>query len=331
MSSRVARAAVALGALLASVATSCDPNVVIGHAPGDAGTAPLPPVTWPSGAHAGNPLSTYVDWGAWRGRPLDVAHVYTDRTRWSGVVQPAWPLDDFASFDGLLVISQPLFPEGIGGSLDACVAGDYDAQWARLGAFLIERGRADAVLRLGWGFNDPDKEWRVGEDPAPWIACFRRVVSAIRGAHPGARIDWTVNSHPSAQPDGGDPFAAYPGDAYVDVVGMDVYDHRPPARDDAEWVARCDEPFGLCRLFEFARARGKQAAVGEWGVASCGDAPGGDNPFFVQKMFEAFADNDDVLAYEAYFEDADAGVCSALRTGQNPRAAERYRLLYGPR
>jgi hypothetical protein len=323
----------ARGALAAALAllllTGCDPNVVVGIAAGDA--APLPEVTWPSGAHPGNPLQVYLDWGTWRGHPLDVAHVYTDRTSWQGLSAPGWPIDDFAPFDGLLVMSQPLFPEGVAGSLAACAAGDYDDAWAEFGRFVVDHDRADIVVRLGWGFNDPQKEWRAGADPAQWIACFRRVVTAIRAANPRVRIDWTVNSYDSPIPASGDPYDAYPGDAYVDIIGMDVYDHRPPARDEAEWDARCEQPFGVCRLFEFARSRDKQAAVGEWGVASCGDEPGGDNPFFVQKMFETFAENDDLLAYEAYFEDVDAGVCSSLRRDQNPRASERYRLLYGPR
>jgi hypothetical protein len=318
------------GGALAMVltATACDPNVVVGYAPGDAAVRVNPPVTWPSGAHPGNPLQTYLDWGTWRGHPVDVAHVYTDRTSWQGVVQPGWPVHDFAAFDGLLVMSQPLYPEGGLGNNADCAAGAYDARWETLGAFLVDNDRADAVLRIGWGFNDPVKEWRVDADPADWIACFRRVVTAIRSTAPRIRIDWTLNSYASPLPEGGDPYDAYPGDAYVDIIGTDVYDLDPPARDVAEWEARCDQMYGLCRLFEFARARGKQVAIGEWGVASCGAEPGGDNPFFVQKMFETFADNDDVLAYEAYFDDPGAGVCSALRGDQNPQAAARYRELY---
>ena len=54
---------------------------------------------------------------------------------------------------------------------------------------------------------------------------------------------------------------------------------------EAEIAAVCD----------VAHAHGKRLAVGEWGVASCGANPGGDNPFFIERMFRMFADNDDVL------------------------------------
>jgi hypothetical protein len=324
-----AGAAAALAALL--LTTGCDPNVVVGYAPDDAAGAPFPPVTWLSGAHPGNELQVYLDWGSWRGHPVDVVHVYSDRTSWAGLVQPGWPIDDFRAFDGLLVMSQPLFPEGMVGNIAECAAGAYDAEWERLGTFLVEHDRADMVLRLGWGFNDPVKEWRTGPDPTQWIACFRRIVDAIRSTAPRIQIDWTVNSYESPIPDSGDPFDAYPGDDYVDIIGMDVYDHRPPVYDEAEWDARCQQPYGLCRMFDFARAHGKRAAVGEWGVASCGDDPGGDNPFFIEKMFLTFAANDDLLAYESYFNDGGAEVCSAINGDQNPEASARYRELYGPR
>jgi hypothetical protein len=313
------------------IAVACDRTVVVGYAP-DAGTAAYPQVTWRSGAHPGNPLSDYLEWGSWRGRPIDVAHVYTDRTSWQGLTQPGWPVHDFAAFTGTLVISQPLYPEGGQGNSAECAAGAYDARWRELGTFLVDNDRADAILRLGWGFNDPEKEWRVGADPGEFIACFRRIVTAIRSTDPDVRIDWTLNSYASPLPASGDPYDAYPGDAYVDIIGTDVYDLDPPARDEAEWDARCSEIYGLCRLMAFARARGKRAAVGEWGVSSCGADPGGDNPFFVRKMFETFAANDDVLAYEAYFDDRDAGVCSTLaEDGPNPMASRLYRTLYGPR
>jgi hypothetical protein len=327
-----ARPAAAATLVLVLTATACDPNVVVGYAPGDAGARVNPEVTWPSGAHPGNPLQAYLDWGTWRGRPVDVAQVYTDRNSWPGLVEPGWPIGDFAAFEGTLVMSQPLYPEGGQGNNADCAAGAYDAEWRKFGTFLVDNDRADTIVRLGWGFNDPAKEWRVDADPSDWIACFRRVATAIRASDPDVRIDWTLNSYASPLPDGGDPYDAYPGDAYVDIVGTDVYDLDPPARDQAAWDARCDEVYGICRVFEFARAHGKQAAVGEWGVASCGANPGGDNALFVQRMFETFAANDDVLAYEAYFEDPGAGVCSTLADGgPNPMASARYRELYRAR
>jgi len=59
---------------------------------------------------------------------------------------------------------------------------------------------------------------------------------------------------------------------------------------------------------------------------------GGDNPFFVRKVVETFADNADVMAYEAYFEDGGGEICSDIFGGEaNADSAARYRELYLPR
>ena len=320
--------------LLLTLASGCDPDVLVGYAEdGGAGAeAPLPEVTWPTSMHPSNAYQGFLDHAAWRDRPLDLLHAYVDRRTFQGLVEPGWPLDELAPFVGHVVLSEPLYPEGGLGNNADCAAGMYDAEWRKLGPFLESHGRGDAVIRLGWGFNDPVKLWRSDADPTQWIECFRHVVTAIRSAGPNVRIDWTLNAYASTVPASGDPFDAYPGDAYVDIVGTDIYDLDPPSFDEAQWSERCEQPYGLCSTLRFARAHGKQAGVGEWGVASCGADPGGDNPFFVTQMFRTFAANDDILAYESYFDDAGEGVCSSLTSGDlNPKAAARYKQLYGPR
>jgi len=340
-------------------AASCAPDVVIGyaalHADGglDAGgdadvdaDLPLPDVTWMSGGHPGNDLAVYLEFGDWRGRPLALAHVFPDRASWDGVVTPAWPVDMFEPFDGLLVLSLPPYPAALGTNLD-CAMGDYNDEWAQLGTFLNERGRPDTILRLGWGPNDLAHEWHVASnaDGTPnqtdlqnWLDCFRNVVTAVRSTAPQVRIDWTFNSIGPSRIATFDPYVTYPGDEYVDFVGIEVFDMYPPTRTDADWDAACNAPTGLCTLFDFARAHRKQVGIAEWAVIGCdfGDGPndnvGGDNPFFVEKVFETFAANADALAYEAYFEDGGDEVCSAIdEDGSNSNSAAKYKELFGGR
>ena len=85
-------------------------------------------------------------------------------------------------------------------------------------------------------------------------------------------------------------------------------------------------------MIDFARSHGKKLGIAEWGVVSCGGDPGGDNPFFVEKMLETFAANADVMAYEAYFEDDGTDVCSAIGNGSpNPNASAKYMQIYSRR
>lgn len=346
-----------LAALLALLAcTACDPEVVVGYsglsddggidASDGAPDAALPDVTWLSGAHPGNDLSTYLDFGEWRGRPLAIAHVFVDRLAWDGVVSPGWPVDMFEPFDGLLVISVPPYAEGLGTNLD-CAMGAYDDEWASLGTFLNERGRPDTILRLGWGPNDLQHEWHVASnadgtanatDLQDWLACFRRVVDAVRSTDPEVQIDWTFNPIGGARFATFDPYLTYPGDDYVDYVGIELFDMYPPIRTQADWDATCNSLTGLCTLFDFARAHGKRVGIAEWGVVSCdqgvrpSDQIGGDNPFFVERVFKTFAANADALAYEAYFEDGGDEVCSGLKdSAEHAASAARYRELFGGR
>ena len=127
----------------------------------------------------------------------------------------------------------------------------------------------------------------------------------------------------------GDPYSGYPGDDYVDFLGLEAFDMYPPTHDEASWNDKCNGPSGLCTLAKFARDHGKKLGIDEWGIVACGDDPGGDNPFFIQKMVETFAANSDVMGYDAYYEDGDAELCTGLKDNdKNAEAAAQYQELY---
>ena len=132
---------------------------------------------------------------------------------------------------------------------------------------------------------------------------------------------------------GGRSTNCYPGDAYVDIIGIDNYDHFPWASSKAVFDRTAVRPEGLTWLYEFARAHCKPFSVGEWGVVPTGDA-GRENPEFVRWMHEWFAAHAPHLAYEAYFSDCGAGgvQSSLFRTDSgctpNPRSAAAYRELW---
>ncbi len=286
---------------------------------------------WLSGVHMANELPPYLAFGAWRGRPIDVAMVFTIRDQgWGPISEPSWPLDDFAPFPGKLVISQPPFPEGQGGNAE-CARGAYDGHWRQFGAFLVRKNRADSIVRIGWEFNGTYMYWHADANAKNFTECFRRIATAIRSTDPMVKIDWTFNAHNSPVPSSGNPWDAYPGDEYVDVVGIDAYDHYPPSRDEATWKRQCESANGLCHLIRYAREHSRKVGVGEWGVTSCSGDGGGDNSFYVRKMYDTFVANADVMGYESYFHDsAPDNVCSAIMNGgQNARSAAEYRRLFG--
>jgi hypothetical protein len=127
---------------------ACDREVLVGYLPEDAGAEPRPEINWPTGVHTGTELDRYAAFEAFRGRPIDLAMLFVDRTvGWPGLVTPGWPVDMLDDLDARLMLAEPLYPEGAGNNQD-CAAGAYDAEWAKLGPFLAERGRGDSEFTM---------------------------------------------------------------------------------------------------------------------------------------------------------------------------------------
>jgi hypothetical protein len=297
--------------------------------------------TWPganglSGVN-GDPALDTADVQAFctaRGRPCHIAQTYTDRTSYVSMTSgTAWTFDYFADFPGTLVVSQGLVPEGGSADMTGCAAGDYDSMWRAFGTLMVKTGRADTVVRLGWEFNEPTMPWR-GTDADVYISCFQHAAKNIRSTNPLVLIDWTINAHHTPRNlCGGLSTNCYPGDEYVDIIGIDNYDHYPWSPTSGAFDATAAKPEGLSWLYAFARKHGKPFSVGEWGVVPTADA-GKENPGFIQWMHAWFAAHAPNLAYEAYFTNCDPnGVQSSLfRTDTacraNPKSAAAYKSLY---
>jgi len=268
-------------------------------------------------------------WEQFRGSKVTVVNGYTDRSSWSTIIDP-WIGGEYAGWDGQLVISQPFFPDG-GGDFGSCANGAYSSQWAQFGSYLNNIGRPKTIVRLAWEFNGDWFPWSVGKtDVDTWKRCFQQVVGAIRSTDPQVRIDWNLNAHSGR-------YDAYPGDSYVDIIGIDNYDMWPASVNESSWNSSCNASSGLCDVIRFARQHGKQFSVSEWGLVSGSDTEagaagqaGGDNPFFIKKMYDTFKANADVLAYETYFNNSDAGNVhsSLLNPNENPNASAAYASLW---
>ncbi|MCK9897132.1 glycoside hydrolase family 26 protein [Frankia sp. AgB32] len=310
---------------------------------------PLPPPTpgnnrsglpWLSGVN-GDPLlnpASVDQFCATRGSLCDLAHVYVARDSWGSIVQPSFAEQNFAGWPGRLLISVPLFPENSGSSLAACAAGDYDAYWRTFGTTLNSTGRQNSIIRLGWQANGNWFQWSA-YNAANYVDCWRRAATAIRAtANPDPVLDWTINAHYSQLPPSHNPTDLYPGDAYVDSIGIDAYDHYPPSPDLPSFNSQANAVGGITWLYNFARAHGKQFGIGEWGVAPGSDGNGGgDSADYIQWMHDWMAARaGQGFLYEAYFNNCDPGNVGSnlfrpFSTGcvyRNPNAAGRYTTLW---
>ncbi len=291
-------------------------------------------LAWASGVYARGQGPVGVSaFAAWRGRPADVVVDWPARENWNDIVNPDWLYKTWQNTQETKVFGVAPVPEGdASATMAGCAAGSYNDKWQQFGQNIKASGLDDeAVIRLGWEFNGDWYKWQAS-DPAQFAECWRQIVGTVEQVAPALRWDWNVNRGRGQSVV--DARLAYPGDAYVDIVGVDSYDMWPGAKDEASWQEQYAGEYGLKFWADFAAQHGKPLSVAEWGnypgPASAGQN-GGDNPFYIAKMMEFFRSQGKNLAYEAYFnENAEYFAGAIFAPAQVPAAAAQYRASLAP-
>jgi hypothetical protein len=206
------------------------------------------------------------------GRPLGWVVTMLDSRSPSAMRSSAW--GQFASNDAYLpkaasrldvVVTVPL-AFGSGGQTETAIranlrdtaAGRWDNDFRAIADYVKAAGYGDAVIRLGHEADDAWPPYSSRNNTAAYIAAFRHVHDVLSAKSPGFRFDWA--STRAGFSTWGLP--AYPGDAYVDVIGLDTY-WRDASIPDRDWTMRY-EPV-LREHLEFARSRNKPVSFPEWG------------------------------------------------------------------
>ena len=286
---------------------------------------------WASGAYIpGSSPSKVAAFGAWRGAGMDVATDWENRNNWNDIVNPTWLYQAWKGTPYTKVFGVAPIPEGdASATMAGCAAGDYNDKWTQFGQNIKAAGLDDqTVIRLGWEFNGNWYKWQA-TDPAQFAECWRQIVGTVKQVAPKLTWDWNVNRGPGDSVV--DARQAYPGDAYVDLIGVDSYDMWPGATDEASWQVQYSGPYGLKFWSDFAAAHHKKFSVPEWGVypgtASQGHN-GGDNPFYIAKMEAFFKSEGSLLAFESYFDDSASYYGGSIfGPTENPNAAAKYQAL----
>ena len=259
---------------------------------------------------------------------------------WSNWVSP-WVIHPNAPYASWLdqapttrtiVLTQNLIPD----SEDAnpnwraqCAAGVFDHYARAFATLMVETGFGYSVIRLGAEMNGTWENDSIGSTVTQWhqwARCFAQMVTAMRavqGSH--LLFDWNVNAGyrdiPLAD--------YYPGDAYVDIVGIDLYDVSPqgalpPVGSPARWPALASEPLGLDTVEAFALAHHKPLSIPEWGTV--GTTATGDDPGYVTGMARFVATHD--VAFQSWFDAGHDGVLP-LSAAKAPRSLRAYVAAFG--
>jgi O-antigen/teichoic acid export membrane protein/glycosyltransferase involved in cell wall biosynthesis len=268
-----------------------------------------------------NCLETFSDadptWAAWS-KPWLTNPVY-------GYV--SWLAADRSGRE--LILTQNLIPDSLAGDPDwaaKCAAGAYDPYATQLARNLVKAGFGSSVIRLGPEMNGTWNAGSLGSTPAAWkdwAQCFAHEVRAMR-AVPGSHLlfDWNVNANYRSIP----LADFYPGNAYVDVIGIDFYDTSgeplPPVGNPGRWEALSGQPDSLMAVAAFAAAHHKPLSFPEWATVTSQ----GDDAAYVTSM-GAFIDRHDV-AFQSWFDAGDNGILQ-LSPGQAPRSLHAYIKAFG--
>jgi hypothetical protein len=278
-------------------------------------------------AGGGNP-SRAAAFGSWLGKPPTLVLDYLERESWADIAQTTWALDAWESEPYQLVLSVPMFP-GDGSSLANGASGNYDHHFVELGKNLVARGLENSTIRLGWEFNLPHFPWYAGADTALFVVYWRSIVDAMRSVDGAAfTFDWSANL-------GSGAFAledAYPGDAFVDTIGLDVYNHDWDTgweNSRTRWQNLLTKNYGLEWHRQFAEGRGKRTSFPEWGMIVRSDGHGGgDDAYFIEQM-HAWINGGDT-AFQVYFDLDTHESQNSMTMGWFPAGAARFRELFGP-
>lgn len=285
---------------------------------------PLDGLIVESGVFAMHKASEVIKWEDERGAEVAVIAVMPSRTSWEEM-QNTWFMDDQripTGFKGTLNVAVPLWPEN--GSLEAAVNGSYNIEWEKFGRSLASK-YPDAYIRLSAEMNINDHYHKATpENAEDWKAAFRLAVTNLRKASSSFRFIFNPNEGPG-QTGTQDATLFYPGDEYIDLIGIDVYDWWPGYTTEANIAFHRDQPYGWNWWLNYAKQRNKKFCVPEWGIATANPNSGGDNAMYINFVYSWLKENKEWIEMECYFHESDDYIRSDLFTGYNPKATAAYK------
>lgn len=267
-----------------------------------------------------NDVATRLDaFSAWLGRKPDRILAFleakNDITKPGDFIAAGYFAPRYAKAGLPVIWSMPLcrndktLPDPLGEVITGKRDADFGKAAAVLGAFRPQDERVP--VRLGWECNGDWFRW--SEDAEKYKTAFQRVVGLLRAASPRFQLVWNVNA-------GSPSFASYyPGDAFVDVVSIDAYDHRSDLSAAASFDEVRTAKTGLGVLMASAQAVAKPWAIDEWGARENRHA-------FVEGMADYVRDQ--APLWHGYW-DSMAGFPGAISTRDSGSTGYAFRARFG--
>ncbi len=221
-----------------------------------------------------------------------------------------------------------------------------DQRYKAFGQCLLDHGQPNAIIRMATEFNlNGLFPWTINLYDTTQVASFvsaERTFSNDIRSLPGQhfKLDWNFAIDPA---NSGQNIVtnAYPGDAYVDYVGIDCYDQVLPwgtnwTTPQDQWDRRYNGyngGHGIKYYLDFARQHGKQVSFPEWALGWYYNNNGAtqaplEDPYYINQMFAVMNDPTNNVAYESYWEDQN-GLFTADSSHKSPQSIAAFLADFG--
>lgn len=291
-----------------------DLSAVTRSATPTSGTVDPPPVStgnWLSGSS----MDDRDTIGAWRGRAVEITAMWADSDASNQINM--WPIQpgvgDLTGWTGAMDIAIGAIFSGE--SWASAATGAYDSRWTQcLTNMSSWRAGRTTFIRFAHELNGTWYPWSVnGGNVAAFKTAWARFYALKQSIIPAAKLVFNVNYEST----GGYAWPnMWPGDQYVDVLGVDYYNRAAVVvTSSADWTAKLNvstsvggtsEPRGLGAYRQWAQDHGKPLGLGEWAPDSAG---GGDNAAFVTGLLTYCQSNagpgSGQIVYEILFNQSD--------------------------
>jgi hypothetical protein len=237
---------------------------------------------------------------------------------------------DWSGSGYTMSLGVPIIPTSGGsavGTLADGASGAYNSYFVTLAKNLVAAGEGNAYLRLGWEFDGSWFTWSATttSEESDFATYFQQIVNSMRSVS-GQNFRFVWNPDAGAFDQSGYNVAlAYPGNAYVNDIGLDAYDQTwsSPQTPNNAW-SDTTLP-SLTAAQKFASQEGKPLAIAEWGVAIRSDGHGlGDDPMFVNNFTSWMENPSNDVAWESYFDANSGGVNSLITGGDFPNSLSAF-------
>ena len=280
------------------------------------------------GLYDGNSKPAGIETAAsWLGSSSSIKYAmdFIDATDWSHISNP-YQLPNWKGSPFKMVWGVPMLPCGGPDTQCATNVSDYnlvanggaDSYYKTLAQNLVSAGFGSSYIRLGWEMNASSMGWSIcnqdGSAPTSWIndfvPAFRNIVTSMRSVSGASfKFIWNPIDTSNSSCPGVHLENLYPGDSYVDVVALDVYDgigteissdamrytdllngvgsggYTAVTPNTINGQSFSGDGYGMKWLAAFGKEHNKEISLPEWGLESTSqNAGGGDDAYFVTQM-----------------------------------------------